>query len=140
ETRAVLRGSGVGGRSGEMGRNLVGHPGSQVNAVFDDPVVGWKGAHQSLQVREFEDEGIILAAVNLPPALVARSLPMDGDDLGAVMDDYNRMVTAGTLVEDHGVGRVRAMGAEGVLATYRMTEADADAVARATLVLGDALP
>jgi choline dehydrogenase-like flavoprotein len=139
QTPALLQRSGVRVPSGQIGRNLVVHPGSQVNAVFDDPVDGWKGAHQSLQIREFEDEGIILAAVNLPPALVARSLPMDGDELGAVMDDYNRMVTAGTLVEDHGVGRVRAMGAAGILATYRMTDADADAVARATLLLSEAL-
>ena len=108
-------------------------------AVFDEAVDGWKGAHQSLQVREFEDEGIVLAGVNLPPSLVARSLPFDGDELGEVMSGYNHMVTGGVLVEDTTTGRVRALGADGVLPTYRVSDLDPDRVVRAVLWLSEAL-
>ena len=95
QTPAMLQRSGIQPPSGQLGRNLAVHPGSAVVAMFDEPVYGWRGAHQSLQVREFEDEGIVLAAVNLPPALVARALPFDGDELAKVMTGYNHMVTAG---------------------------------------------
>jgi choline dehydrogenase-like flavoprotein len=139
QTPALLQRSGVRPPSGQLGRNLTVHPGAGVTAVFDEPVDGWKGAHQSLQVREFEDEGIVLAAVNLPPSLVARTLPLDGTELADTLANYGHMVTAGVLVEDTGTGRVRALGREGILTTYRITERDAGQVVRAILLLSEAL-
>ncbi|MDP1819226.1 MAG: GMC family oxidoreductase, partial [Acidimicrobiales bacterium] len=108
-TPALLIRSGVRPPSGRVGRGLTLHPGAQVTAIFDTLVEGWKGVHQAYQVREFEDDGVILAAVNLPPPLVARSLPLDGPALGAAMDEYPRMVTAGVLVEDSTEGRVQVV-------------------------------
>jgi choline dehydrogenase-like flavoprotein len=139
QTPALLHRSGVRSPSRQIGRNLTVHPGGGLTAVFDEPVDGWEGAHQSLQVREFEDEGAVLAAVNLPPSLVARSLPFDGAKLAEVMSAYDRMVTAGVLVEDTGTGRVRAVGAEGVVATYQLNDHDTDRVVRALLHLCEAL-
>jgi len=139
QTPAMLQRSGIQSPSGQLGRNLAVHPGSAVVAMFDEPVNGWRGAHQSLQVREFEDEGIVLAAVNLPPALVARALPFDGEELAKVMSGYNHMVTAGTLVEDTSTGRVRAVGATGVVPTYRLNERDAERVTRSIFLLSEAL-
>jgi choline dehydrogenase-like flavoprotein len=139
QTPALLQRSGVRTPSGELGRNLSLHPGAGVVAVFDEPVDGWRGAHQAYQVREFQREGFILAAVNLPPSLVARSLPMVGGDLGEQMAAYNRTVTAGVLVEDTSTGRVRAVGREGALATYRINDRDASTIVRATLLLSEAL-
>lgn len=139
QTPALLQRSGVGSPSGQIGRNLVVHPGAQVNAVFDEPVIGWQGAHQSYQVREFEREGIVMAAVNLPPSLIARSLPLDGAALADAMAAYNRIVSAGVLVEDTSAGRVRAAGRDNVLVTYRVSDRDAAEVVRATTLLGEAL-
>jgi choline dehydrogenase-like flavoprotein len=139
QTPALLQRSGVRSPSGQIGRNLTVHPGTSVVAVFDEEVRGWDGAHQSLQVREFEAEGAVLAAVNLPPSLVARGLRFDGDELAATMAQYNHMVTAGVLIEDTGSGRVRAMGAEGVLPTYNVNDFDAARVARSIVLLSEAL-
>jgi choline dehydrogenase-like flavoprotein len=139
QTPALLHRSGVRSPSRQIGRNLTVHPGAGLTAVFDEPVVGWQGAHQSLQVREFEDEGAVLAAVNLPPSLVARSLPFDGAQLAEVMSAYDHLVTAGVLVEDTGTGRVRAVGAEGVVPTYHLNDHDTDRVVRALLHLSEAL-
>lgn len=139
QTPALLQRSGICAPSGGIGRHLAVHPGAAVVAEFDEDVEGWKGAHQSLQVREFEDEGIVLAAVNLPPSLVARSLRLDGAALGEVLARYNRLVLAGVLVEDTGTGRVRALGSRGVVATYPVTDDDARRVTRAVLLLGEAL-
>lgn len=127
-TPALLARSGFRSPSGRLGRGLTLHPGAQVTAVFDEVVEGWKGVHQAYQVREFEDDGVILAAVNLPPALVARSLPLDGDALGAVMEDYRCMVTAGALVEDTTEGVVRTIRGQPV-PVYNVADED---VARST--------
>ena len=139
QTPALLLRSGVRTPAGQLGRNLTIHPGAGVAAVFDEAVEGWKGAHQSLQVREFEPEGVILAAVNLPPSLVARSLHLDGAALGEALSGYNRTVTAGVLVEDTGAGRVRPVGRAGVAVTYPVRPTDADRVTRAVLRLSEAL-
>jgi len=80
----------------------------------------------------------VLAAVNLPPSLVARSLPHQGDALGRVMEEYPNMVTAGVLVEDAHSGRVRSVGND-ALVTYQLTEHDAERVVRATSLLSEAL-
>ncbi|MGI8517852.1 MAG: FAD-dependent oxidoreductase [Acidimicrobiia bacterium] len=137
-TPALLTRSGVRSPSGRIGRGLALHPGAQVTAVFDERVEGWKGVHQAYQVRQFEDDGIIMAAVNLPPSLVARALPVDGEELGRAMDEYPKMLTAGVLVEDTTTGRVRTIRGRPV-PTYQVTERDVHSVTRAVRRLAELL-
>ncbi|MFN2562098.1 MAG: FAD-dependent oxidoreductase [Jatrophihabitans sp.] len=139
QTPALLQRSHIRTPSGQVGRNLTLHPGAAVTALFDEPVQGWRGAHQSYQVREFEDDGVILAAVNLPPSLAARSLGLRGTALEQAMADYPRMLTAGVLVEDTGAGRVRTLGREDVAVTYPVTRRDGDRIVRAVTLLSEAL-
>ena len=138
QTPALLTRSGFRSPSGRTGHGLTVHPGAQVTGVFDRPVEGWKGVHQAYQVREFDEDGVILAAVNIPPALVARSLPFDGDRLGGAMDDYSAMVTAGVLVEDTSSGRVRTVGGSPV-PMYRITDRDTARITTAVQHLGELL-
>jgi choline dehydrogenase-like flavoprotein len=138
QTPFLLARSGLRTPSGRLGHGLTLHPGAAITAVFDERVDGWKGAHQTHQVREFEPDGIVLAAVNVPPAIVGWSLPIPLTDIPGVMDGYPTMVTSGMLVEDTGSGRVRAVGDHAV-ATYRLTDRDAAAVQRATGLLGELL-
>jgi choline dehydrogenase-like flavoprotein len=130
QTPALLARSGLRSASGQLGRNLSLHPNAKVIAFFDDPVVGWQGVHQAYQVREFIEDGILLTAVNLPPALIAMTLPGHGRELGQLMADYDRMLTAGCLIEDSGTGRVRNVPGLGPQVTYRLTAADAARVLR----------
>ena len=139
QTPALLQRSKVTTPSRHLGRNLTVHPGAAVAAVFDDPVDGWTGAHESYQIREFEDDGIILAAVNLPPSLTSRVVRSAGRDIDEVMAGYGRIVTAGVLVEDTGSGRVRAVGKNEVAVTYPVSKQDAARVVRAVALLGEAL-
>lgn len=139
QTAALLQRSRIASPSRQVGRNLSLHPGAAVTAVFEDTVDGWAGAHQSYQVREFEDDGIILAAVNLPPSLVSRMLHLRGPELDDALVEYPRMVTAGVLVEDTGVGRVRAAGRGDAVVTYPVTPLDSARVVRAIGLLGEAL-
>ncbi len=139
QTPALLQRSRISTPSSQVGRNLTLHPGAAVAAVFDDDVDGWTGAHQSYQVREFEDDGVILAAVNLPPSLASRVVRSADRPIDAVMADYPRMVTAGVLVEDTAAGRVRALGRTNVAVTYPVSSVDSDRVIRAVALLGEAL-
>lgn len=124
QTPALLLRSHIKSPSKRIGHNLALHPNIKLNALFDRDILGWQGVHQHYQVREFFEEGFVMAAVNMPPAITAMSLPLYGKELGAVMDQYNKMVTCGVLVEDTTSGRVRLGPGGQPLATYQMTETD----------------
>ncbi|HEX9376785.1 MAG TPA: GMC family oxidoreductase [Actinomycetota bacterium] len=138
QTPILLTRSGVRSASGRLGRNLSLHPNARVVAFFDEDVLGFQGAHQAYQVREFEDQGLIMAAVNLPPGLLAASLPQYGRAMGETMEDYDRIVTAGVLVEDTSTGRVRPRGG-GAAVTYALNDADAAIIVRGVALLSEAL-
>jgi choline dehydrogenase-like flavoprotein len=131
QTPALLARSGLRTASGQLGRNLSVHPNAVVTAFFDEEVAGWQGVHQAFQVREFTGEGLLLSATNLTPSMLAGILPAYGAELGALMADYNRVVTAGPLVSDTGTGRIRHLPGLGPQVFYQLTERDA-----ARVVLG----
>jgi choline dehydrogenase-like flavoprotein len=126
-------------RSGQLGRNLSLHPNAMVTAFFDEDVTGWHGVHQAFQIREFMVEGLLLTAVNLTPTMLAGILPAYGAELGALMADYNRIVTAGPLVTDTGSGRVRNVPGLGPQVFYSLTERDAARVVRGVELTAEAL-
>jgi choline dehydrogenase-like flavoprotein len=130
QTPALLARSGLRSASGQLGRNLTLHPNAKVIAFFDEEVTGWKGVHQAYQVREFADDGILLTAVNVPPSLVAMTLPAHGRELGELMARYNHMMTAGCLIEDTGSGRVRSIPGLGPQVFYQLNDCDVDRVIR----------
>jgi len=130
QTPALLARSGLRSASGQLGRNLTMHPNAKVIAFFDEEVTGWEGVHQAYQVREFADDGILLTAVNVPPSLVAMTLPAHGRELGELMAGYNHMMTAGCLIEDTGSGRVRSIPGLGPQVFYQLNDCDVDRVIR----------
>jgi choline dehydrogenase-like flavoprotein len=139
QTPALLARSGLRSASGQLGRNLSVHPNAVVTAFFDQDVTGWQGVHQAFQVREFLDEGLLLTATNLTPPMLAAILPAYGRELGELMADYNRIVTAGPLVSDTGTGRVRHVPGLGPQVFYQLTDHDAARVARGVELTAEAL-
>lgn len=138
-TPALLARSGLSSRSGQLGGNLSLHPNIKVVALFDEDVTGWKGAHQAFQVREFAHENIgTFAAINLPPSIIAMSLPHKGAQLGTLMDRYNHMVLAGLLCEDTSTGRVRTIDGR-PQAFYQLAERDAATIQRGLSLLCELL-
>lgn len=138
QTPALLSRSGVRSPSGRLGHNLSLHPNTKVVALFDEDVKGWQGVHQAYQVREFEDEGFVMAAINLPPSLVAMSLPAYGRELVELLRDYDRTVVAGVLIEDTVTGRVRTVAGQPV-PTYALSERDRERIVRATALVCEAM-
>lgn len=137
-TPALLARSGFRSPSGQLGKNLAMHPNVKLVAIFDEDVTGWKGAHQAFQVREFQDQGLLFAAVNMPPSILAMSFPQRGAALGALMAHYDRMVLAGMLCEDTATGRVRTIAGR-PQAFYQLAEADAANLKRGVVLLAELL-
>jgi choline dehydrogenase-like flavoprotein len=139
QTPALVMRSGLRSASGMLGRNLSLHPNAVVTAFFDTDVTGWQGVHQAFQVREFLAEGLLLTATNLTPPMLAGILPAHGRELGALMADYNRIVTAGPLIEDTGTGRIRNVPGLGPQVFYQLTDYDADRAVRGVEWTAEAL-
>jgi len=139
QTPALLMRSGLRSASGQLGRNLSLHPNATVIAFFDQDVIGWHGVHQAFQVREFMAEGLLLTATNLTPPMLAAIMPGYGRELGELMADYNRIVTAGPLVEDTGTGRIRNVPGLGPQVFYQLTERDAARAVRGVELTAEAL-
>ena len=137
-TPGILFRSGIESPSGRIGHNLSLHPNVKVTAVFDDEIRGWEGVHQAYQVREFQDEGLVFAAVNIPPSITAMTLPFYGSQLRDLMRDYPRMVVAGMLLEDTETGRVRNVAGKPT-ATYQLSDFDAQRLVRGTALLSEML-
>ncbi len=137
-TPALLERSGVRVPSGRIGHNLSLHPNVKLVATFDQPVRGWEGVHQAYQVREFEDEGLVFAAVNVPPSVVAMTSPVHGAALGAMMADYDKMMVAGMLLEDTTTGQVRTVGGR-PQAFYQLSDFDAAKLIRGVGLLAELL-
>jgi choline dehydrogenase-like flavoprotein len=139
QTPALLLRSGVRSPSNRIGYNLTIHPNAAVAAIFDEAVEGWKGVHQAYQVRQFQDEGIIMAAINLPPPLLALAIGRYGRALADVMGHYNQIVSAGVLVEDTSAGRVRLLPNGQPAAFYNLSARDAQTLVRGTALLAELL-
>jgi choline dehydrogenase-like flavoprotein len=110
-----------------------------VQAIFDEEVEAWKGVHQAYQVREFQDEGFLFAAVNIPPGLLAMTVPHYGKKLAEVMADYHRIVNAGLLLEDTTTGRIALAPGGRPYARYDLNDFDAQRLVRGTALLCELL-
>lgn len=139
QTPALLLRSGLRSRSGRIGTDLSLHPNTKIMGIFDQDVDGWKGVHQNYQVREFQEDGVVFAAVNVPPGILAMATPAFGHELVEQMNRYNKVLNAGLLLEDETTGRVR-LGPGGVpLSLYALTDRDTERLVQATLTLCELL-
>lgn len=105
-TPSFLRRHRLGGRSGALGKHLAIHPAARVLAEFDEPVDGHKGAFQGLFSDAFEDLGIKLNGIFLPPGLMGAQLPYVGARARRAVTRYRHMGAFGVMVSDESVGRV----------------------------------
>ncbi len=135
QTPALLFRSGFRPPRKTLGTNLSLHPNVKVVAIFDDEVRGWEGVHQAYQVREFQDRGLVFAAVNIPPSILGMTTPMYGEQLGEMMNLYRRTVVAGMLCEDTNTGTVHTLPGGRAIATYQLSDKDAQNLVSGTRLL-----
>jgi choline dehydrogenase-like flavoprotein len=96
----------VGRTSGQLGKNFLCHPNAKVLAVYPFDVEGWKGVSQYAQIREFSEEGILMAENFISPGALGAHIPFHGTEAWELMSRYNQMVLSGVLVEDSTTGTV----------------------------------
>ncbi len=106
-TPLLLGASGLGGRSGQLGRNLSLHPASAVWGLFDEPVDMVRGVPQSYYVDEFASDGIMLEGIAGAPDYLAMAAPLSGDRHRELMLRYSHVGQCGMMVSDRSRGRVR---------------------------------
>lgn len=124
-TPLLLARSGLGGASGQLGRNLALHPATAAFALMDEVVDMAKGVPQSFYVDEFADEGIILEGVAGPPSYAAMALPLTGDRHAAAMARYRNLAQFGLMVSDASRGSVRSLAGRPVI-RYDLAPADVE--------------
>lgn len=133
-TPLVLLRSGIGRRSGQVGRNLTLHPAFRVMARFDEPVEGWRGALQSAYSMHYESEGIQLNSVFVPGGILAATLPGIGPRLRERAHQVGQLALFGANLHDDAGGRVRrGIGREPWI-TYRMSARDRARIPRALAI------
>ena len=106
-TPGLLRRSGLGDGSGQLGRNLSIHPASAARAVFEEPVDPWDGVPQSYYVDALAREGILLEGIAGPPDQAAMATPGSGATHRERMLDVRRTASFGVMVSDTARGTVR---------------------------------
>ncbi len=122
-TPLLLARSGLGGGSGQLGRNLSLHPATAVFARMEEVVNMARGVPQSFYVDEFAGEGIVFEGVAGPPAYAAMSLPLTGARHAEAMADYPRLAQFGVMVSDSSRGSVHTVAGQPLI-RYDLTDAD----------------
>ena len=110
--------------SRQLGKNFICHPNAKVLGVYPFEIKGWQGVSQGGQIREFHDEGIVMAENFISPGALAAQIPFIGDDAMDLMKDYNRMMLTGVLVEDSRPGEVKRSHLGFPVPLYDITDYD----------------
>lgn len=106
-TPYLLLKNGIANSSGMVGKNLRIHPAIAVMGIFDEILNGWDGMSQSLAVKEFADEGIILETTFAPPPLAMAGNWLAGKELSELFLNYRKASMVGVMIgEDDSKGRV----------------------------------
>ena len=124
----LLARSGVGRRSGHLGRHLTLHPAFRMIARFDEPVRGWKGAMQASFSDAFHAERVTLTGLFIPQGVMAATMPGAAKRHVERARNLPHLAMFGGLIHDEGGGRLwRGPGREPIL-TYRMAREDRAAI------------
>lgn len=122
-TPLLLERSGLGKKSGQLGRNMTVHPSFRVMARFDEPILGWKGALQSAYTDAFERDGVTLTGLFVPPGVLAATMPGIGPEHRRRARQIPNLAIFGGMIHDQGGGQVSTLFGRPLM-TYRMAPQD----------------
>lgn len=137
QTPVMLMNSGI--KNKNVGKHFHCHPNVKVVGIFDEPIYYWKGVHQGHQIHHFIDEGILMAIGVVHPGLATMSFPQYGQDSLELMELWNHMLLAGSLVDDTTTGVVKRAPWGEPLAYYNIDHVETDRLIRATALLSELL-
>jgi choline dehydrogenase-like flavoprotein len=89
------------------GRNLQFHMNLKVVARFKDRVKAEQGTIFTVQVQEFEREGILITASNMKPHYLAMALSHYGNDvINSALDHYENMGIFAVMIRPKGIAHI----------------------------------
>jgi choline dehydrogenase-like flavoprotein len=106
-TPLLLARNGLGGRSGQLGRNLAIHPATAVRAQFDEVIDMARGVPQSYYIDEFADERIMFEGAAGPPDYLSMSFLYSPERHRELMLRYRHLSQFGLMVADRSRGFLR---------------------------------
>jgi choline dehydrogenase-like flavoprotein len=124
QTPLLLARSGVGRRSGLVGRRFQAHPGTAVLGVFDRPVAMGFGATQGAESTHFWDQRMKIESLALPPELGSVRLPSLGAELMRDLVSYDHLALWAVQTRARAHGRVRRGIFGRTVITYDPTDED----------------
>ncbi len=133
-TPLLLGAQGLGGRSGQLGKNLSIHPAAGALAEFDEEILPWKGIPQGYAIEELHDEGILYEGAMLPLEMMMSMVHHIGPELIRLAESFANVASFGFMVEDTTRGSVREVMGQPVI-QYWLTDKDVAHIKRATDVL-----
>ena len=133
-TPLLLDQQGLGGESGQLGKNLSIHPAAGAIAEFDEEILPWKGIPQGYAIEDLHDEGILFEGAMVPLEMTMSMTQLIGPDLIRLAESFNHVSSFGFLIEDTSRGSVRAVRGQPVI-SYWLTEQDVSHIKRALDVL-----
>jgi choline dehydrogenase-like flavoprotein len=133
-TPVLLAESGLGGASGQLGRNLSLHPATAIAALFDAPTRGFEGIPQSYAIEEFHDEGLLFEGGTPPLDMLASALPQIGARFMEVAEGLDRSALFGFLIEDSSRGRVHVRNGRPFV-TYMLNQQDVALIKRGVEIM-----
>ena len=136
-TPLILMRSGIGRRSGQVGRNMTLHPGFRMFARFDEVVHGWKGALQSAYSDHYEEEGFTLMSLFIPAGVIAATMHGFGPSLTKRAKDIPNMCVFGGIIHDEGGGVVRRGPTREPVVTYSMSKQNRATIPKVIRAMGE---
>lgn len=138
-TPRLLARSGLGGGSGQLGRNLHLQPAVRVLGAFDDQVRAFAEVPQGYEVEQFLDDGIAIHTEPAPLATLARTWPAVGRAHKAMLARYAHLGAVVARIADAGSGTMRFGRKGAVDVEYRLADDDRRCLVRAVSLAAEVL-
>ena len=133
-TPLVLGAQGLGGASGQLGKNLSIHPACGALAEFDEQIMPWKGIPQGYSIHELHEEGILYEGAMVPLEMTMSMTQLIGPELIRLAEGFDHVASFGFLVEDTSRGSVREVMGQPVI-QYWLGDKDVSHIKRGLDVL-----
>ncbi|MCX5744355.1 MAG: GMC family oxidoreductase [Proteobacteria bacterium] len=133
-TPLLLEANGLGGASGQLGKNLSIHPATGCLAEFDEAILPWKGIPQGYGIEDLHDEGILFEGAHVPLEFTMSMTQLIGPTLVRLAESFDKVASFGFMVEDTSRGSVHALGGQPVI-RYWLQDEDVAHIKRGVDVL-----
>ncbi len=133
-TPLLLERHGLGGASGQLGKNLSIHPAGGALAEFDELILPWKGIPQGYSIEDLHEEGILYEGAMVPLEMTMSMTQLIGPELVRLAESFDHVASFGYMIEDTSRGSVTEVRGQPVI-KYWLNEQDVSHIKRAVDVL-----